>query len=189
LVFADDCSLERMSCRINVPVTEEFPLLKNGMTRDLTAMYEKLLLWTIDNVDKNCGTFAHPWPWPPFVAVAQRQSPNFLTNSSTNESTHYIVTKWSDVFVKWQRKVKVFASLAFPFHTDEKLGNLPHHSWSLGWWMISMMMMMMFDVHAVRSGSRYAPRHLSSSRLFNLSATAPILVPLLAVAVAFARYS
>lgn len=128
-------------------------------------MYEKLPFWTIDTVDKNCGTFAHAWP--PFVAVAQRRSPHFLTNSSTNESTHYIVTKWSDVFIKWQRKVKVLAPLAFPFHTDEKLGNLPHHSWSLGWRMISMMMM--FDVHAVRSGSRYAPRHLSSSRLFNLS--------------------
>jgi hypothetical protein len=64
-----------MSYRVNFPVTEEFPLLKNGMTRELTAMYEKLLYWTIDTVDKNCGTFAHAWL--PFMAVAKDDYPTF----------------------------------------------------------------------------------------------------------------
>jgi hypothetical protein len=133
LVFADDCSLERMSCKVRFPVTEEFPLLKNGMMRDLTAMYEKLPFWTIDTVDKNCGTFAHAWP--PFVAVGR--GPKTIAPLFDQRFHKRIQTLYCDQMErcshKWQRKIRVLAPLPVPFNTNKMLGNLRYHSWSLGW--------------------------------------------------------
>ena len=94
-----------------------------------TTVFGQLISYSWQKLRHFCPCLAGP----PFVAVAQRRSPQFLTSSSTNESKHYTVTKWSHVFIKWQRKVKVVAPFAFRFNTDKMFGNLPHYSWSLGW--------------------------------------------------------